>query len=247
VSPVGLRPPSVTPRARNCKGPTLAAVHLDFAESCSNDRDQLSRPDLAFLVDRTQPLICVHFPRATLQRIYRSLPKLARVSPESAVSLEKPAVIRRMSRLDSVESQFWQETMIKVTALYGHPANPVAFEKYIMPRRTCRSLRRCLVSSAMRKQRSSALGAATSLPTIGYSRPGSNAKRREMPPWPEPKEKQWSPIWPISQQADVQGLLAKNASGRLSSNLNHTGAREPSGPNDATVLDTQPSSPMRRR
>ena len=44
VSPVGLRHPSVTPRARNCKGPTLAAVHLTFAESCSNDRDQLSLP-----------------------------------------------------------------------------------------------------------------------------------------------------------------------------------------------------------
>jgi hypothetical protein len=41
VSPVGLRHPSVTPRARNCKGPTLAAVHLTFAESCSNNRDQL--------------------------------------------------------------------------------------------------------------------------------------------------------------------------------------------------------------
>src|SRR5271169_7253353 len=41
VSPVGLRHPSVTPRARNCKGPTLAAVHLTFAESCSNDRNQL--------------------------------------------------------------------------------------------------------------------------------------------------------------------------------------------------------------
>ena len=39
VSPVGLRPPSVTPRARNCKGPTPAAVHLAFAESCSEDRD----------------------------------------------------------------------------------------------------------------------------------------------------------------------------------------------------------------
>jgi hypothetical protein len=44
VSPVGLRPPSVTPRARNCKGPTLAVVHLAFAESCSNDRDQLCFP-----------------------------------------------------------------------------------------------------------------------------------------------------------------------------------------------------------
>ena len=41
MSPVGLRHPSVTPRARNCKGPTLAAVHLTFAESCSNNRDQL--------------------------------------------------------------------------------------------------------------------------------------------------------------------------------------------------------------
>ena len=34
VSPVGLRPPSVTPRARNCKGPTLAVVHLAFAVDC---------------------------------------------------------------------------------------------------------------------------------------------------------------------------------------------------------------------
>ena len=31
--------PSVTPRARNCKGPTPATVHLAFAESCSEDRD----------------------------------------------------------------------------------------------------------------------------------------------------------------------------------------------------------------
>ena len=41
MSQVGLRPPSVTPRARNCKGPTPAAVHLAFAESYSDDRDQL--------------------------------------------------------------------------------------------------------------------------------------------------------------------------------------------------------------
>jgi len=41
VSLVGLRPPSVTPRARNCKVPTPAAVHLAFAESCSDDRNQL--------------------------------------------------------------------------------------------------------------------------------------------------------------------------------------------------------------
>ena len=41
VSP-GRATPSLhhAPRA-NCKGPTPAAVHLTFAESCSNDRDQL--------------------------------------------------------------------------------------------------------------------------------------------------------------------------------------------------------------
>ena len=31
-------------RARNCKGPTPAAVHLAFEESCSDDRDQLYLP-----------------------------------------------------------------------------------------------------------------------------------------------------------------------------------------------------------
>jgi hypothetical protein len=37
----GLRPPSVMPSARNCKGQTPAAVHLTFAESCPDNRDQL--------------------------------------------------------------------------------------------------------------------------------------------------------------------------------------------------------------
>jgi len=42
--PVGLRPPSVTPSARNRKPPTLAEVHLAFAESCSANRDHLLPP-----------------------------------------------------------------------------------------------------------------------------------------------------------------------------------------------------------
>jgi hypothetical protein len=39
-------------RARKCKGPTLAAVHLTYAESCSNYRDQLWRRTRNFTLGR---------------------------------------------------------------------------------------------------------------------------------------------------------------------------------------------------
>ena len=91
--------------------------------------------------------------------------------------------------------------MIKLTALYGHPADPEALEKYYAATHMPLVAK---MPSVLRHEKAKVVGTPSGdkPPYHRMFEAWFESEATMARPWVRPKEKRWSPIWRNLQQAE---------------------------------------------